>query len=471
MATFVHDSINGSPAPLESGHAVKSVYADGYRGIWFTLGFNFKYGDKYSGGLGTYTANHEPMAQYAPAMNKTFFTYGGAPAADKRELVIMVGCYDHTTGKVSRPVALYADSSVDDPHDNASLHIDAAGYVWIFKSGRGRVRPGLIFRSAKPYDIGEFEQLPPQEFTYPQIWTGNGDKGMFLLFTKYFPGTEYGPARHLFWKTSADGRTWGEDHALAEFGGHYQTSGRWQSADGVTTKFATFFNYHPESNVDRRTNLYYAQTVDGGATWTQADGTPIALPLTKPDNAALVLDLQSQGRFMYTCDLNFDAVGNPILLCIVSRAGEPGPVGDPREWTVFHWTGDAWARHVVAVSDHNYDMGSLYVDGDTWRIIGPTGTAPQKWGTGGEMETWVSDDQGRTWTKQRAVTADSAYNHSYARRPLDAHPDFAAFWADGHPVDLTPSHLYFCNTDGSRAFRLPYDMPGDFAEPEPLPAP
>lgn len=482
-AAFVHDTAignaahtSGAPwwekpaaaASVEPGRIERAVPHDGYRGIWFRLGHDFEYGDKYSGGLGTYTANHEPMAQYVPAANKTFFTYGGAPAADRRELVIFVSYYDHATGTVPRPVALYVDPSVDDPHDNASLHVDASGHIWIFKSGRGNRRPGLIFRSTQPHDIGAFELLPPQTFTYPQIWTGDRGAGMFLLFTKYFPGSEHGPARHLFWKTSVDGRTWSEDHALAEFGGHYQTSGRWQSADGVVTKFATFFNYHPDSNVDRRTNLYYAQTTDGGATWTHADGTPIALPLTAPDNPALVLDLQSAGRFMYTCDLNFDARGNPILLCIVSRAGEPGPAGDPREWTVLHWTGDTWARHVVAVSDHNYDMGSLYVDGDTWRIIGPTGKAPQPWGTGGEMETWVSNDAGRTWTKERTLTVNSEFNHSYARRPLDAHPDFAAFWADGHPVNLTPSRLYFSNADGSRVFRLPYDMTSDSAAPEPV---
>jgi hypothetical protein len=33
-------------------------HADGFRGIWFALGQNSKHGDKYSGGLGTYTANH-----------------------------------------------------------------------------------------------------------------------------------------------------------------------------------------------------------------------------------------------------------------------------------------------------------------------------------------------------------------------------------------------------------------------------
>ena len=437
-----------SPVPVSS--------ANGYRGIWFALGCKFPHGDKYSGGLGTYTSNHIPMAEYAPAVNKTYFTYGGTPAADQRALAIMVSYYDHTRDVLPKPVTLYFDPAVDDPHDNAALRLDAEGHVWVFKSGRGTKRPGLIFRSIRPYDITAFERLSDQEFTYPQVWDGVPG-GWFLMFTKYFPGSKNGPERKLFWKTSADGRAWSEDHLLAGFGGHYQTSGR-QGA-----KVATFFNYHPDNNVDRRTNLYYAQTLDEGKTWTTAAALPLTLPLTAPDNPALVLDLQAEGKFMYSCDLAFDARDNPILLFIVSRSGEPGPQGNPREWTVLHWTGEAWARHIVAHSDHNYDMGSLYVNGSEWRIIGPTGIGPQKCGTGGEIETWTSHDDGRTWTKQRALTTGSGFNHSYVRRPLHAHPGFAAFWADGDATTLSKSHIYFSNADGTNVRRLPYEMTADFA--------
>jgi len=58
---------------------------DGYRGIWFTLGQMSELGDKYSGGLGTYTANHNPMAVYSEKADKTFFTYGGT-IKDQRHL-------------------------------------------------------------------------------------------------------------------------------------------------------------------------------------------------------------------------------------------------------------------------------------------------------------------------------------------------------------------------------------------------
>ena len=78
------------------GHAsAQNAKADGYKGIWFTLGQFSEYGDKYSGGLGTYTANHIPIAIYSPEVKKTFFVYGGTTAKDQRHLLIMISYFDH----------------------------------------------------------------------------------------------------------------------------------------------------------------------------------------------------------------------------------------------------------------------------------------------------------------------------------------------------------------------------------------
>jgi hypothetical protein len=455
-STFTIDDIqqwNGRPLVRPSERIA------GYRGIWFALGFKFPYGDKYSGGLGTYTANHQPMAVYSPAANKTFFTYGGTPSAGKRELAIMVSYFDHATGKVPQPVILYLDPAVDDPHDNASLQLDKDGYIWIFKSGRGVKRPGLIFRSEKPWSIDAFACVSVQEFTYPQAWY-DSRKGFLLLFAKYKFLKKGGPERDLYWKTSSDGLKWSKDHALATFEGHYQTSGQ----DG--RKVATFFNWHPGSDNDRRTNVYFAQSTDWGKTWTTAGGHSLKLPLTKPKNGALIEDLRAQGKLMFTCDVNFDRKGNPILLYVTSRAGEPGPKGNPREWTVAHWRDGAWKTSVITTSGHNYDMGSLTVLDDRWVVIGPTGKKPQKHGTGGEMALWVSKDEGQTWHKEREVTSGSSYNQSYARRPEAASDPFFSFWADGSPNTMTKSRLYFTDSRSEHVWRLPYDMKGEFATPQ-----
>ena len=66
-----------APSQQQESPKITSAKDDGYRGIWFTLGQKSEFGDKYSGGLGTYTANHVPMAIYAKEANKTFFVYGG----------------------------------------------------------------------------------------------------------------------------------------------------------------------------------------------------------------------------------------------------------------------------------------------------------------------------------------------------------------------------------------------------------
>ena len=92
--------------------------ASGYNGIWFTLGqFDSQYGDKYSGGLGTYTAKHVPLAVYAPAADKTFFVYGGrSEGAAPHHLLSMASYFDHGSGLVPRPTIVHTKAEVDDPH-------------------------------------------------------------------------------------------------------------------------------------------------------------------------------------------------------------------------------------------------------------------------------------------------------------------------------------------------------------------
>ena len=424
---------------------------DGYRGIWFTLGQFSEYGDKYSGGLGTYTAKHIPLAVYAEEVDKTFFVYGGTIRED-RYLLIMASYYDHANHRVPRPTVVHDKQGVDDPHDNPSISMDEDGHIWVFVSGRGRGRPGFKYRSAEPYSVDEFELIREQEMTYPQSWWIEGE-GFIHLFTKYTRG------RELYWETSPDGVEWSEHRKLAGMRGHYQSSYH------LDNKVATFFNRHPDGSVDRRTDLYYAQTEDMGETWTTVEGEVLEVPLEEIDNPARVIDYESQGRLMYVVDINFDKDGNPILLYVTSGGHQPGPANEPRFWEILHWDGEEWKNHVVTRSDHNYDQGVLKVYGDRWVIIGPTGVGPQQWQTGGEVEKWESFDQGARWEKVRSITWNSERNHKYVRRPVNAADPFYFYWADGNPHEVSKSHLYFGESSGDRYWKLPYDMEDDYAEP------
>src|SRR3954454_5733552 len=86
--------------------------ANGYKGIWFTLGQFSEYGDKYSGGLGTYTSSHIPIAVYASSVNKTFFVYGGTTGRDERHLLIMLSYFNHSKKRVPKPVIVYDKEGV-----------------------------------------------------------------------------------------------------------------------------------------------------------------------------------------------------------------------------------------------------------------------------------------------------------------------------------------------------------------------
>jgi hypothetical protein len=364
----------------------------------------------------------------------------------------MISCYDHHKHTVPKPVIVYDKMGVDDPHDNAALSIDADGHIWVFVSGRNTSRPGIIFKSRKPYDINSFQKIREGEMTYPQPWWING-KGFIYLFTKYTKG------RELYWSTSADGISWLPEKKLSGMGGHYQLS---NERNG---RVITAFNYHPNGNVDRRTNIYFLQTDDVGKQWKTIDGKIVETPLTNTSSESLVKNYEKEGKLVYLNDLNFDKDGNPVILAVISRHYQPGPKGDPREWMILHWQNKKWNEHKVCESTHNYDMGSLYIEENTWRIIAPTEAGPQKYGTGGEMAVWISKDEGNSWKRERLLTRKSERNHSYARRPLHAHSDFYAFWADGNADSLSISKLYFTNKKGNKVFVLPYEMKTDEEKP------
>lgn len=484
---------------------------DGFRGIWYFIGpTKNEYAYKYSGGLGTYPANHHPFAVYAPAVQKTFFCFGGAGprsasnvangTATRPSLLHEVAYFDHRTGLVSRPTILL-DKATDDAHDNPVLNIDKQGYIWIFSTSHGTERPSFIHRSRKPYDITAFVRIPAirqqsdrpggdspvplaavpfDNFSYLQSHY-HPDKGFLHLMTHYERGMlKYGankPRRTISYVSSADGIHWS---AIRDIGaiqeGHYQTSHQ-QGA-----KVGTAFNMHPDTeqgaDLDYRTNLYYIETPDFGKTWQTANGQPVSLPLRQPQNNALVKDYQSLNQNVYISDVAHDAQGYPAILYITSKGPEPGPERGPYEWHVAHWTGKAWAFYNVTTSDHNYDMGSLYIEtdattpdhgrsGETWRIIGPAGTGPQAYNTGGELSVWISRDRGQHWQLAQSLTRNSAHNHSYPRRPVGAQADFYAFWADGNGRKPSASSLYFCTKNG-QVFRLPGEMSGPMAKPEPV---
>jgi hypothetical protein len=297
-----------------------------------------------------------------------------------------------------------------------------------------------------------------EEMCYPQPWFIEG-KGFLNLFTKYTG------VRELYYETSPDGTTWSEDRKLAgireagdTLGGHYQVSQKTGNFTG------TFFNRHPRGDVDKRTDLYYLQTADMGKTWTNVQGQTIDIPLTEVENPARIMNYRDMGFNVYICDMNYDKQGFPVCLYITSRGHKPGPDSAPHIWNITRWNGAIWETSVVGVSDHNYDMGSIFILDNKWLIVAPLVVGPQVWGTGGELAFYESDDSGKTWKAAKQITCNSPRNHSYVRRPQNARDPFMYFWADGDPDQFSISNLYFGDSKGN-VWQMPYSFTSGTVKP------
>ena len=80
---------------------------------------------------------------------------------------------------------------------------------------------------------------------------------------------------------------------------------------------------------------------------------------------------------------------------------------------------------------------------------------------------WLSEDGGQSWSMEKQLTKNSPYNHTYVRRPVNAQPEFYAFWADGHAREPSPSKFYFSNQAGE-VFELPESVTTSNVKPEKL---
>ncbi|MBI4909935.1 MAG: BNR-4 repeat-containing protein [Acidobacteria bacterium] len=428
---------------------------NGYRGIWYyNQPTKDKYVYKYSGGFATYPQQQSPIAIYSAKAGKTFFCYGGSTAG-KQELLHMVSYFDHKTKTVPRPVVL-VNKKTGDAHDNPVLAMDGAGHLWVFSNAHGTSRDSFVWRSDRPYDIDGWTLVKTTNFSYGHPrWVDR--KGFFFLHTLYENG-----GRSLYWNTSADGVQWGEPSLLARMDlGHYQITAH----DGART--ATVFNYHPKpQGLNARTNLYYLETSDLGRTWKSADGRVVTPPLREVATPALVHDYAAEKKLVYLKNVEFGLDGRPVILFLTSKGWEPGPGSGPQEWKTARWNGKGWDIRGVTTSDHNYDFGSLYLEATgAWRIIAPTDPGPQPFMTGGDMVMWLSKDAGRRWTRVKQLTRAERFNHTYARKPVNAHPEFYALWADGDTHGPSESGLYFTDREGTGVWRLPVKMDGDVGRP------
>lgn len=443
------------PTAVPVPHAVRRD--QGYRGIWWGNPVPPPImAQQLSGGLACEPTDHTPIAQYVAAADKTFFVYAGTsgePLDDngRQPLRMMVGCFDHKTRQVSKPVILVDDLPAAG-HGCPALTVDGDGRLWVFVSILNAAYPSAIFRSSKPHEIDAWEMVARMEFESPQPWYVPG-QGFMLVHVRRIDEKP-----RLCYSTSRDGLTWSEPAIVATFGeGQSGISGRYKNKIGIAFSFRP-----PGEAVDSRTDLYYVETSDLGKTWQVFPRADVTLPLTEPQNTAFVFDHNNWKAYLR--DLTFDTRGNPIAFYLMRHGRRHLPAPESRVWTTSRWTGREWETTGAMFADSDNDAGCLEVDKIVWFATVPSRSGPQSNSSGGEIMRWRSEDAGRSWYRW-PLTPNTTVNHNWVRRVMDGKPEFSTIWADGNTREFSPSRLYFADRPGN-VYALPTVMDGEAAAPE-----
>lgn len=425
-----------------------------YNSIWYELPQYFidpQTGEsvpKYSGAMGTATDSHMPTAIYSQNSNKTFFTYSGyAPGSD--QMAIYVGCYNHQTKALCSLPTLITTKPVVDQHDNASILVDENNYIWVFVSGRATERNSTVYKSNNSGDISSFQQVNngtfPDNFTYPQPWQ-TLTNGKVLLHTQYAPMVNAAPqARELF--ITAAGQT----NKMIE-GGHYSMS--YTLGDRIVLVYNSLVGNHP----DQRINLYYIESTDGGRTWKNKNGTPLSLPLSQFDQAAIVLN---GSDFIYLKDLKIRADGNVAIAYVSSNFVDPTtpsgqfgrdvnvmvvrPAGITRVYT------SGLNDYIAGQFEMNHNYSSVMIDSQSDYIYasGYREGYSMRNREGGNIRQFILGNI----NLGTQITNDVMRHHNFMREVYGRTPqssiDFKYYWVSGHPNDsLSPTNLHYMGASG-----------------------
>lgn len=407
-----------------------------------------------AGGLATYGPQHGPVAVHSARARQTFFVFSGSPDPQQPgRMQTVIGSYDHKAGKLGVPVVLAESEAL--PQAGASLALDGDGRLWVFMPSIKAGEPGRILRASETDALAPagFEQVTTLPFEAPNAWYVEG-KGFVLVFERAADGR-----RELCATTSPDGKTWSEPALLASIqDGCSAVTWRYKGKIGVALNYRRTGGGLP-------TGVYYIETPDAGKTWVTLDRQPAPLPLKTENSTALVFDYHSTGQSVFLKDLNFDSMGNPTILYLVTRANPNQPPAPPFIWTTARWLARGWRITGLIQSDNMMDCGVLHFENRSdWRVVAPTDAGAEPNAPGGEVVQWWSDDFGRAWAPLR-LTHDSHFNHNFIRRAVDGQPDFYTFWADGAVAIASESRLYFSTREG-KVYRMPRDMSGGEGQPE-----
>lgn len=282
-----------------------------------------------------------------------------------------------------------------DDHNAPSLLILPSGKLLIFYAVHD-ARDNLFVReSVDPEDPSSWSSRrlvlsdgPKVSANYPQPrLLSDGRVALFIRIGNWMSATEAVV-------TSADeGRTWTTPQTLVDFG-----AGVGVYAFTAVRGSRWVMTWSERKSAGRPTNLYYAESLDNGATWRTSAGRPLALPISRATAEVIVRSTEP----LYAWDVVIDANGRP-------RASYA--IGDERRFRYGYAArlNGRWVRETVTTSRLLYGGTNYYAGGIVIDPADPNRVLLSKQRTKKELELWRRTSSG--WRRERVVTSRSTVDH------------------------------------------------------------
>ena len=340
-----------------------------------------------------------------------------------------------------------------DTHGAPSMLIDVQGYIHVFYGSHGRRQ--MYSRSKRPYDITEWDKMPPvsPQMTYPcPAMLNNGT--MVLI------GRGGGHVRPWVELTSSDsGKTWSKARPIVDFRPHALYGTVKPGADGKTVhftwslqakgdllkgtsteRFSTGRGKYGYGNtvIDNRHHCFYMRRDQQGR-WYNVQGeqlqTPIDIKTAYEKCLVYRGDWPLHGQHG---TMGIDKGDKPHIVFLVGKMP-----ADKAKWhtnnvnytyNYARWDGDRWVLSDITTTDSIWDMGQAVFpkpDGsiDVYLVAHGSRTDDDRLTTkgriGGNIEHWRSEDHGQTWKKVEDIITHTKTGRLFncPHAVVNAHPD------------------------------------------------
>ena len=228
--------------------------------------------------------------------------------------------------------------NVKDAHNVVSLGLDGCGFLHLAFDHHGSPLHYCRGKAAGSLEFGDLDQMTghdEQDVTYPEFYSlPDGD----LLFA-YRAGAS-GRGNLILNRYDHATRKWRRVHDVI-IDGEGERNAYWQMHVDKAGKIHLSWVWRESWLVETNHDICYAQSSDGGYTWTRSDGSLYDLPITA-DDAETAWHVPQKSELINQTGMTADSEGRPYIATYWRSQGDSVP-----QYRLVWFDGDKWNMSTV----------------------------------------------------------------------------------------------------------------------------